>query len=251
MDGQKTKVVSKKALTELKLVQVGETYEIKNYYNPSSDRILYEALIKRLKEHGGDAKKAFADPFYKPTASGEQGPLVKKVKLEETTTLSVPVYGGNGSAKNETMVRLDVFYVTGEGYYFVPIYVADTIKSTLPCKGCVTKRGYSQWKVLKDDEFSFSLYPNDLICIKREKPFKLNLCQKESTLEKERFQTEELLYYIGFDISTACLKGITNDSTYECRSIGKTTTSIEKYEVDVLGNYHKVKKEKRLPFNSK
>lgn len=251
MDGQKTKVVSKKALTELTLVQVGETYEIKNYYNPSSDRILYEALIKRLKEHGGDAKKAFADPFYKPTASGEQGPLVKKVKLEETTTLSVPVYGGNGFAKNKTMVRLDVFYVTGEGYYFVPIYVADTIKSTLPCKGCVTKRGYSQWKVLKDDEFSFSLYPNDLICIKREKPFKLNLCQKESTLEKERFQTEELLYYIGFDISTACLKGITNDSTYECKSIGKTTTSIEKYEVDVLGNYHKVKKEKRLPFNSK
>ncbi len=251
MDGQKPKVVSKKALTELKLVQVGETYEIKNYYNPSSDRILYEALIKRLKENDGDAKKAFANPFYKPTASGEQGPLVKKVKIEEATTLSVPVYGGTGFAKNETMVRLDVFYVEGEGYYFVPIYVADTIKETLPRKGCITKREYSQWKNLKDDEFVFSLYPNDLIYIKREKPFKLNCCQKESTLDKEKVQTEELLYYVGFDIATACLKGITNDNTYECRSIGKTTTSIEKYEVDVLGNYHKVKKERRLPFKSK
>lgn len=251
MDGQKPKVVSKKALTELKLVQVGETYEIKNYYNPSSDRILYEALIKRLKENRGDAKKAFAEPFYKPTASGEQGPLVKKVKIEETNTLSVPVYGGTGFAKNETMVRLDVFYVKGEGYYFVPIYVADTIQETLPSKGCIQKKEYNCWKDLEESDFVFSLYPNDLIHIKREKPFKLNLCQKESTLEKEKLVSEELLYYVGFDIAAACAKGITNNNTYEYRSIGKTTTLIEKYEVDVLGNYHKVKKERRLPFKSK
>ncbi len=244
-------MISKKALTELKLVQVGETYEIKNYYNPSSDRILYEALINRLKEHNGDAKKAFAEPFYKPTASGEQGPLVKKVKIEEAITLPVPVYGGTGFAKNETMVRLDVFYVAGEGYYFVPIYVADTVKNTLPSKGCIQGKKYDQWKDLDEADFVFSLYKNDLVHIARNKPFKITLSQKDGTLEKEKMVSDEFFYYSGFDIASAHVAGITNDNTYEYRSIGKATTLIEKYEVDVLGNYHKVKKEKRLSFKSK
>jgi hypothetical protein len=34
--------------------------EIENYYNPSSDTLLYNALKQRLQAHGGDGKKAFA-----------------------------------------------------------------------------------------------------------------------------------------------------------------------------------------------
>lgn len=59
------------------------------------------------------------------------------------------------------------------------------------------------------------------------------------------------MYYTGFDIGPAVGSGITHDNTYKYRSIGKTMKSIEKYQVDVLGNYYKVGKEKRMPFNLK
>ena len=63
----------RKALTELKLDKDGE---IKDYYMPSSDTLLYEALKAQLRRFGGDSKKAFAEPFYKPKADGTPGPLV-------------------------------------------------------------------------------------------------------------------------------------------------------------------------------
>ena len=37
------------------------------------------------------AAKAFAEPFYKPKADGTPGPLVKKVKVYEKSTLNVAV----------------------------------------------------------------------------------------------------------------------------------------------------------------
>ena len=53
------------------------------------------------------------------------------------------------------------------------------------------------------------------------------------------------------DISTAVLSGITHDNTYKFRSIGKTMQSIEKYEVDVLGNVRKIEKEDRKDYSHK
>ena len=50
------------------------------------------------------------------------------------------------------------------------------------------------------------------------------------------------------DVSSVVLKGITHENTYEFRSIGKTMLSIEKYEVDVLGNVRKVGKETRMDY---
>ena len=75
-------VVVKRPLTDLKL----KDGEIENYYNPQSDRLLYDALKKALIEHGGDANKAFAGEFHKPKSDGTPGPIVSKVKLLEPTT---------------------------------------------------------------------------------------------------------------------------------------------------------------------
>ena len=88
----------RKALTELKLDKDGE---IKDYYMPSSDTLLYEALKAQLRRFGGDGKKAFAEPFYKPKADGTPGPLVRKVKTIEKATLTVPVHGGAASNRSE------------------------------------------------------------------------------------------------------------------------------------------------------
>ena len=237
-------VISKVPLTKLKLDKNGE---IENYYNPESDKLLYEALKTRLAQFGGDGEKAFkgVTEFRKPTSSGKEGPIVKKVKVCEKSSLTVPVNDGKGVAQNDTMIRVDVFHIENDGYYFVPIYVADAVKEELPDKACTRNKNYEDWLVISDKDFCFSLYPNDLMFVKSERGLKFALKQKNSTLPENHLSKEELIYYTGMDVSVGCLSGVTHDGTYGIRTIGKTIDSIEKYEVDPLGNYWKVGKEKR------
>ena len=124
-----SQVIVKRSLQDLKLDKNGQ---IANYYAPESDRLLYQALVERLKMFGGDGTKAFAEPFHKPKSDGTPGPIVNKVKLWEPSTLNVSLHGGNGVADNDSMVRVDVFHVEDAGYYLVPIYVADTKKPYCP-----------------------------------------------------------------------------------------------------------------------
>lgn len=61
-----------------------------------------------------------------------------------------------------------------------------------------------------------------------------------------------MMYYKSANISKASIECITHDSVYGYSSLGiKTLVSIEKYTVDVLGEHHKVGKEKRQGFNIK
>ena len=237
--------VSKVPLTELKF----ENGEIKNYYNPESDVLLYNALKKRLAAFGGNAKKAFAVPFHKPKSDGSEGPLVKKVKLINKATLTVPVLNNTAVADNGSMVRVDVFFVEGEGYYLVPIYVADTVKKELPNKAIVAHKPYEEWKEMREESFIFSLYQNDLIGIKLKKAMNFSLVQKNSTLPKNITVKEGLFYYRGTNIFGANISVINSDNTYTVESLGvKRIPVIEKYQVDVLGNISKVGKEKRVRF---
>ena len=234
-------------LVNLKLDK--NTGEIVDYYNPESDRLLYNALKTQLQKYNGDGKKAFAEPFYKPKADGTPGPLVKKVKCFEKTTLNVLVEDGTGAADNDSMVRVDVFKVEGDGYYLVPIYVADTLKETLPNKAIVAHKQYSQWKEMNDEDFLFSLYPNDLIRIQSKKDMKFVKSQNESSWPENYIAKDIICYYKQTDISSGTIKIINNDDSYSLRGLGvKTLQSLEKYQVDVLGNYHKVKMEKRQLF---
>ena len=236
--------VTKTALADLKLNKFGE---IEGYYNPQSDTLLYDALLTRLKEFGGDGKKAFAEPFYKPKRDGTPGPRVNKVKIFEKSTLNLLVR--EGVAANGNTVRIDVFQVPDDGYYFIPVYVADTKKAMLPSKAVVAHKPYDQWKEMSGQHFIFSLYPGDLIRIRSRKGIKLKLA-KGGTGESEISRQDGLYYYRGGDISTGAISISTHDRRYESRGIGiKTLQSIEKYQVDVLGNYHKVNlPEKRIPF---
>lgn len=237
--------ISKVKLEDLKM----EKGEIKNYYNPSSDLLLYNALKKRLEEFDGNAKKAFAEPFYKPKSDGSPGPVVKKVKTIEKATLTVPVLQGNGIADNGSMVRTDVFYVENEGYYLVPIYVSDTVKDKLPNKAIIAHKPYSDWKVMDDKDFLFSLYSEDLIKIKKKEDIKFSLVNTDSTLPKDHFENDCFVYYKGCNISTASISFINHDNTYKASGVGvKTLVSLEKYRVDILGNITKVKKERREGF---
>ena len=228
--------VSKTPLTELKLDKEGE---IKGYYEPGSDRLLYEALKTRLKEYGGDAKKAFAEPFHKPKRDGTPGPIVQKVKTYETTSLNVNINGG--IADNGSMIRIDIYYVPDDGYYFVPIYTADTVKKYLPNLAVVAYKKYNQWKPMQEEHFRFSLYPGDLVLVRSKKEIKLSLVNDKSTADSSVTRKEWLMYYGGADISTGAITLTTHDRKYRIRGLGvKRLLSMEKYEVDVLGEYHKV-----------
>ena len=243
-DGQKY-TISKVPLTSLKL----KDGEIENYFNPGSDTLLYDALKERLLSFGGDAKKAFAQPFHKPKSDGTPGPVVKKVKLREKATLSVSVQQNTAVADNGSMVRVDVFFVEGEGYYLVPIYVADTVKKALPYKAIVAHKPSDEWKDMTEDDFVFSLYPNDLMKIRFNKEMKFSLSQKDSTLPKERYLQEGLFYYRGTNISGANISIINHDNTYTIESLGvKRLPMVEKYQVDVLGNTSKIGRERRVGF---
>ena len=237
--------VTKTPLANLKLNKFGE---IEGYYNPASDTLLYDALLARLKAFGGDGAKAFAQPFYKPKKDGTPGPRVDKVKICEKATVGLPVR--DGIAANGSMVRIDVFYVEDDGYYFVPIYVADTKKESLPNKAVVAYKAYSEWKEMKDENFIFSLYPGDLVRIQSRKGIKLNLA-KGGTGEKEIVRQEGMYYYRASGITVGAIQIETHDRRYLQPSLGiKTLQSIEKYQVDVLGNYYKVDlPEKRMTFS--
>lgn len=234
------------SITELKLDEKGE---IEGYFNKESDHLLYNALKKRLEEFGGNAKKAFAEPFYKPRADGTPGAQVRKVKIVDKTRNVICVRDGGGVSKSNNMVRIDVYYVPGEGYYWVPIYVADTVKSTLPNKAVLRNKGMDDWKEMDEKDFQFSLYNNDLVFIERDSPISFSLTNEKSTLPR-KFSTEKTFaYYQKGNISNAAIKVETPDGAYVFNGLTlNTVRKIEKYQVDVLGNYTLVKKEKRQNF---
>lgn len=150
------------------------------------------------------------------------------------------------------MVRVDVFKVNNDGYYLVPIYVADTLKPILPNKAIVAYKKYDDWPEMKEENFVFSLYPNDLLKITHRKELKFSKVNKASELPSNLFIKEQLTYYKATNISTGAINVITHDNSYKAESLGvKTLFNLEKYQVDVLGNYTKVNKEVRQPFTRK
>lgn len=235
-------VVYKSDIKNLKLDKNGE---IANYYNPDSDRLLYEALKKQLRENGNNGAKAFAEEFHKPKSDGSVGPVVKKVKLIKKQSMGVYTNQGRGIADNGSMVRIDVFREKGK-YYYVPIYTADTRKKELPNRAASANKKYSEWKVVKDEDFLFSLYSRDLIYVKHKTGIKMK-DNDGKTLET----AETFAYFISANIATASLhECITHDNKYNFKEMGiQSLLELKKYQVDVLGNYYEVKREKRMRFN--
>ena len=235
-------------MTELKL---DKNNEIEGYYRPEDDKLLYEALKKQLMNHGGKGDKAFQAPFYKPKSDGTPGPLVKKVKLKVKLNSQVHVYQGKGIAQNGDMIRIDVFCVNKKGkkaYYFVPIYVADTVKKELPNKAVVSGKPYSAWKPMDDKDFIFSLYKNNLIYIEFNKP-KSFVTEKGCTLSQTVDVKKAFLYYIKADRFAGTITVVNHDNTYKTRTgIKNTLLCFKKCVVDPLGRISFVEKEKRQRF---
>ncbi len=155
----------------------------------------------------------------------------------------IKIHNGNGYAEQALMPRLDVFKKDGK-YYYVPIYVADFVKKELPNKIITIGKEKSELDILDDSyEFLFSLYKDDLIEVKQKKK------------NKEKI----IGYYQGINISNCQItyqntdgskkindKGENSDHNFG----GKTLEYFRKYQIDPLGFYYEIKKERRCPLSA-
>lgn len=228
--------------------------EITGYYDKSSDIKLYNLLLSRLKEFDGNAQKAFAEPVYKPTKDGRQGPIVRSVKIKDTSTSGMLIDKTNALVGNDAMIRIDIFAKCGK-YYAVPIYVADLYKGILPNKVATAGKNEDEWPQINDSyQFLFTLHKDDLVYIEHKKGIELKKTNDniKSALPKTMSVNATVLYYESFNRRTASIEVSDIANAYSTDGVGITTLlQFKKYTVDVLGNYHEVKSEKRLPLELK
>ena len=217
--------------SEIEMILTNENY--RDIYQ--SDKELYDSIYARMEECNFKADKAFNSEYVlRKRAKNGDGPVVKSIKVPSSMNSGLELQKGSGKgiAANGGMVRVDVFTKNGK-YYLVPLYVADMIKEVLPNKAIKSKKSQDEWIEMDETyEFIFSLYYNDLVGVKK------------------KGEKIKIMYFLGVDINRGTLTLINHDKSLiddkETARPGVQNLEVfEKYEVDILGNYHKVKNEKR------
>lgn len=215
--------ITKKNLTDLKITD--KVNDMDSVYNYNSDRKLYDAIETRLREFDGDGKRAFQEVFRKPTKSGKLGPVVRSIKVKAKQPFKDGIRLKNGIVAKNQIVRIDI-YEKNKKYFVIPIYSCHLTIGIIPKKAVVAKKLEENWSEIDSTyKFKFSLFKNDLIEIKYDN-------------KKGYFG-----YFDGFDINSAGLTIEEHDTSKQYRGIGikSGVCLFNKYDVDVLGRYHKVK----------
>ncbi len=221
--------------------------------DPHRNTKLYGAIRERLEAHGGKGDKAFpaSNPLRKPDKNGNPtGPIVRSVTKVIDKLSGIPVRGG--IAKNDTMLRVDVFTKAGK-FHLVPVYVHHRVTG-LPNRAIVAFKDEEEWTLIDESfEWCFSLYPNDLLKV------------------TQRSSETVFGYYRGCHSGTGALnialhdrfafgdkttsltcfkkdpnKPIPNDKLGLIEGVGvKMAAKLEKFHVDTLGNIYPAPPEKR------
>ena len=194
--------------------------------DPHRNVKLYDAIRQRLEAHGGKGDKAFGpgNPLRKPDKNGlPNGPLVHTVKLLREKQSGIPIRGG--LAKNDSMLRVDVFTKTGK-FHLLPVYVHHRVTG-LPDRAIVAFKDEDEWTPI-DESFSFlfSVYPNDLVRI---------------TLKRQTY----LGYFASCHRGTGAFNLWAQDRSIHVGKGGavegigvKTALAVEKLNVDILGHIY-------------
>lgn len=202
--------------------------DLENMVGKERDWRLYEALKKRLEAFDNNPQKAFAEPFYKPAHDSQTAPIVRSIRVYDSTKSGVKVRGGLAANKPGSQIRVDV-YRKNQKYYLVPHYIDDLARGVLRTRAIVAHKKENEWTQINDSfEFLFSLFKNDLIRISFNKTH-------------ESF----LGYYLGTDIDSARITLEAHDASESWRKGVKTASLFEKYTVTPLGECYKVRREKR------
>ena len=230
MENGKERIYLKKIdLKDLKLVKLEKMAGRFDSQNPNEETPLYLALKKQLILFNDDGKKAFLEPFYKP--SKKNAPIVKSIRTREVVGGGVEIQ--SGAAENGRMVRIDIFKRTDKKgkhkFFIVPVYTKDRVKKELPLKAITAQKYENEWDVVEEREFYCSLYPNDYFQVEKKK------------------ETQE-----GYYVMTNRATGQITIHSHERRNDLNVTLKVgvlcfAKYHVDMLGNRFLVKlPEKRV-----
>lgn len=208
---------------------------LEKMYDKERNINLYNIIKTRLEQFNNDPKKAFEKPLYmkfskEKEEKGQNAPQIKSIKIKDTSVAGIKIR--NGLAWNAAIIRVDLFTKENRSgkkeYFFVPIYISDMGKE-LPNKAISkSKNGWIEMDA--NYNFCFSIYSNTLLSI-----------NMTGNPEDENFW-----YFRSIDRSDSRLTLDSHDrSIKEKRISPKNAFSIKKYQIDVLGEYHEVKREKR------
>ena len=224
-------VTQKVPLASLKLADIDKLID------PHRNEKLYAAIRARLEAHGGKGDKAFPpdNPLRKPDREGKPtGPIVRTVTMVIEKLSGIPVRGG--IAKNDTMLRVDVFRHKKDGkFHLVPVYVHHAVAKELPNRAIVAFKDEDAWTLIDDGfDFLFSLHPNDFIRI------------------TQKNKAPILGYYASCHRGTGNLNLWAHDRSQKIGKDGqiegigvKTAVALEKFHVNVLGNIYPAPPEQR------
>lgn len=165
-----------------------------------------------------------------PTKNGGFVP-VRHIKLISESTSGIPVLGGTALAENDSMPRVDVFLENGQ-YYVVPVYTMDFAKGVLPLVAQPSGR------LMKKENFVFSLYKDDYV----------NLVNKQDDKWEGYFkQYRAKSGQISIESHDRSKQYFVNKKESSTKDIMPSTLKlIEKYQIDIFGGKHLVKKEKYI-----
>jgi CRISPR-associated endonuclease Csn1 len=232
--GQPERLKAQGGVTEKVALTALTMKDLDRLIDPHRNEKLYAAIRKRLEEFGGKVDKAFAasNPLHKPDKDGNPtGPIVRTVTLVIDKLSGVPARGG--IAKNDTMLRVDVFTKAGK-FHLVPVYVHHKVTG-LPNRAIVAFKDEDEWTAIDDSfEFLFSLYPNDLVTI------------------TQKGKAPVRGYYASCHRGTGAFSLWAHDRASsvgkggQIEGIGiKTALAVQKYNVDVLGTTYAAPLEQR------
>jgi CRISPR-associated endonuclease Csn1 len=250
------RVTQKVALSSLTLSDLGkiDDPETCKLIDPHRNEKLYAAIRTRLEQHGGKGDKAFpaSNPLRKPDCVGNPtGPIVRGVTMVIDKLSGIPIRGG--IAKNDSMVRVDVFTKAGK-FHLVPVYVHHAVAKILPNRAIVAFKDENEWTLIDDSfEFCFSLYPNDLLRVTQKSGETIfgyyRGCHSGTAAINVALHDR---YALGDKTTSLALhkkdasKPLPNDKLGLIEGIGvKLAANIEKFNVDVLGNRYPAPPEKR------
>ena len=221
--------------------------------DPHRNTKLYGAIRERLEAHGGKGDKAFpaSNPLRKPDKNGNPtGPIVRTVTKIINKLSGIPVRGG--IAKNDTMLRVDVFTKAGK-FYLVPVYVHHRVKG-LPNRAIVAFKDEEEWTLVDESfEWCFSLYPNDLLQVTQRSGETVFGYYRgcHSGTGALNIALHDRFAFGEKTTSLACIKKdpnkpIPNDKLGLIEGVGvKMAAKLEKFHVDTLGNIYPAPPEKR------
>lgn len=212
--------------------------DLDNLADPHRNEKLYAAIRERLEAHGGKGDKAFpaSNPLHKPDRDGNPtGPIVRSVTYVTDKLSGIPIRGG--IAKNDTMLRVDVFRNKNDGkYHLVPVYVHHTVANQLPNRAIVAFKDEDEWTEIDEGnfDFCFALHPNDLIRISQKN--KAPITGYYGSCHRGTGNLNVWLH----DRNTAKAK----DGSLDGVGV-KTAVALEKFLIDTLGNIYPAPPEKR------